>query len=521
MDFRILGPVEVLDEDRRVVLSGGKQRALLALFLLHANETLSTDRLIDELWGDRPPATAAKTVQVHISRLRKALVARAGNGSAGDGGVVTREQGYELALDPERLDSHRFERLVADGWSELAAGRPERAASALEEALSLWRGEPLGDLAYEPFAQREIARLDDLRVAALEQLIEAKLALGRHAEVVGQLESLIGEHPYRERLRAQLMLALYRSDRQADALQAYQEARRALVEELGIEPGERLRGLERAILAQDPGLTLAAAKEPAAAAEPAARMPVGGIRPPQGSTLNIAAVRRAPLLEREQELDELHSAWELARGGHGRLVVVEGPASSGKSALLRAATDGARAAGLRVLGARASELERGLAFGAIRQLFETVVTAAGPAEREGLLAGAAAPTAWVLAPGVDRDTAQGGAEAGFAALHGIYWLATNLSLATPLLLVLDDLHWVDGSSLRSLVYLSRRIADVRIALVVALRPDEPGTPVELLDELRAEPEAARISLRPLRPESVAAVVRAAIADADGALLGLL
>ena len=200
---------------------------------------------------------------MQISRLRKALAGEAGDGSAGV--VVTRERGYELALDPERLDAHRFERLVAEGRSELAAGRPERAVAALEEALSLWRGAPLAELAYEPFAQREIARLDDLRVAALEQLIEAKLALGGHAEVVGQLEALIGEHPYRERLRAQLMLALYRSDRQADALQAYQDARRTLVEELGIEPGERLRELERAILAQDPGLHLAAAQEPAAA----------------------------------------------------------------------------------------------------------------------------------------------------------------------------------------------------------------------------------------------------------------
>jgi predicted ATPase/DNA-binding SARP family transcriptional activator len=248
MDFRILGPLEVLDESRAITLGGSKQRALLALLLLHANETLSTDRLIDELWGERPPANAAKTVQMQISRLRKAL---ADNGSANL--VVTRERGYELAVDPERLDSHRFERLVAEGRSELASGDPERALSTLDEALSLWRGAPLAELAHEPFAQREVARLDDLRVDALERLVEAKLALGRHAEVVGQLEALIDEHPYREGLRAQLMLALYRSERQADALQAYQDARRTLVEELGIEPGERLRELERAILAQDVG----------------------------------------------------------------------------------------------------------------------------------------------------------------------------------------------------------------------------------------------------------------------------
>jgi predicted ATPase/class 3 adenylate cyclase/DNA-binding winged helix-turn-helix (wHTH) protein len=254
MDFRILGPLEVLDEGRAVALGGAKQRALLALFLVHAGETLTTDRLIDELWGEHPPANAAKTVQMQVSRLRKALAAGPGGGL-----IVTRERGYELRLDPDQLDSHQFERLTDEGTSELAAGRPEPAAEALERALSLWRDAPLADLAYERFAQGEIARLEDLRAGALEQLIEAKLALGRHSEVIAQLEPLIAEYPYRERLRAQLMLALYRCERQADALQAYQEARRQLVEELGIEPGERLRELERAILAQDKALVAPAA----------------------------------------------------------------------------------------------------------------------------------------------------------------------------------------------------------------------------------------------------------------------
>jgi class 3 adenylate cyclase/DNA-binding SARP family transcriptional activator len=268
MDFRILGPLEVLDEGRAIPLGGAKQRALLALFLVHANETLTTDRLIDELWGESPPANAAKTLQMQISRLRKAL-------SAGDL-VVTRERGYEFRLDPERLDSNRFERLVGEGVGELAAGRPEAAAASIEEALSLWHDAPLADLSYERFAQGEIARLEDVRVGALEQLIEAKLALGRHAEVIAQLEALIGEHPYRERLRAQLMLALYRCERQADALQAYQDARRQLVEELGIEPGERLRELERAILAQDKTL-LGPSPPPPRADAPAApeELPTG------------------------------------------------------------------------------------------------------------------------------------------------------------------------------------------------------------------------------------------------------
>jgi DNA-binding SARP family transcriptional activator/WD40 repeat protein len=312
MQFHVLGPLEVLDAGRTIALGGSKQRALLALFVLHANETLTTDRLIDGLWGERPPATAAKTLQMHVSRLRKTLADGAGNGTVGDGPVVTRERGYQLRLDPERLDSQRFERLVGEGRRELAAGRPGRAATALAEALSLWRGPPLADLAYEPFAQREIARLEDLRVAALEQLIEAKLALGRHAELVGQLETLIAEHPYRERLRVQLMLALYRCDRQAEALQAYQDARRTLVEELGIEPGERLRELERAILAQDPSL-----------AAPA----LGPVQvPPELDTAT-------QLAGREAELGRVREQWRCARSGAGGLVLVVGARGMGKTRL--------------------------------------------------------------------------------------------------------------------------------------------------------------------------------------------
>ena len=262
MDFRILGPLEARAGGEPVALGGDKQRALLALLLLHANEALSSDRLIHELWsGERPPG-AAKTLQVHVSRLRKAL----GRADL----VVTREHGYELRLDPVQLDAHRFERRLAEGRSELAGARPGRAAEALEAGLAEWRGRPLDDLAYEPFAQRAIARLDDLRVAASEQLIEAKLALGRHAEVLADLETLIGEHPHREGLRAQLMLALYRCDRQAEALQAYQDTRRSLVEELGLEPGSRLRELEQAILAQSPALAAPAVDAPA---EPAAGPP--------------------------------------------------------------------------------------------------------------------------------------------------------------------------------------------------------------------------------------------------------
>ena len=258
MEFRLLGPLEVAEHDRSLVLGGIKPRSLLALLLLHANQVLSADRLIDELWGDEPPATAAKSIQVHVSKLRKLL---------GDGRLATRDPGYVLSVDPEELDLARFERLLV----EARGADPETRAEKLRQALALWRGPALADLAYEPFAQTEIARLQELRLAALEQRIEADLATGRHTELVPELEAVAAEHPLRERLRYQLMLALYRSARQADALEAYRAARRELSDELGLEPCEDLRQLEQAILRHDPALDLSPASSVATDPAPPGR----------------------------------------------------------------------------------------------------------------------------------------------------------------------------------------------------------------------------------------------------------
>jgi DNA-binding SARP family transcriptional activator len=249
MEFCVLGPLEARRDGQPVALGGAKQRALLAVLLLHAGEVVSTDRLIDELWGDEPPATAPHTVQVFVSRLRKAL---------GDGGAVlaTSPPGYAIRPEPDALDLERFERLVARGRAALTGGDADAASSSLREALGLWRGPPLADFSYEAFAQAAIVRLEELRLSALADRIDADLALGRHHEVIGELESLVAAHPLQERLRGQLMLGLYRSGRQADALEAYQEARRVLVDELGIEPGPALQRLERAILQHDEELEL-------------------------------------------------------------------------------------------------------------------------------------------------------------------------------------------------------------------------------------------------------------------------
>ena len=230
--FRRLGPFEVSEHGRLLDVGSGKQRALLALLVLRAGEVVSTDHLIDALWDERAPASAPNSVHIYVSRLRKAL---------GNGRLQTRGHGYVLALEPDELDLSRFERLLGEGRDLLAAGEAERAARTLRAALALWRGAPLSDFTSEPFAQGEIARLEELHLAALEDRIEADLALRRHAELVPELEALVRQHPLRERLRAQLMLALYRSGRQAEALAAYQQARRTLADELGLEPAERCR----------------------------------------------------------------------------------------------------------------------------------------------------------------------------------------------------------------------------------------------------------------------------------------
>jgi predicted ATPase/DNA-binding SARP family transcriptional activator len=299
MEYRVLGPLEVLGQEGPLPLGGAKQRALLALLLLNANGVVSRERLIDELWRDDPPETAVTTVQVYVSRLRKLLPERT---------LLTRPPGYRLEVEPQTIDLQRFERLLV----EARRVKPERAATILREALALWRGPPLAEFS-EPFARIEHGRLEDLRLQALEQRIEADQALGRDSELVSELEALIAENPQRERLRGQLMLALYRSGRQPEALQAYQAARHALVDEFGIEPSAQLQRLERQILTQDPEL-----ESPPSS-------------PPGTVTFSSSLpFQPTPLVGRERELDELV---RLVRREQLRLVTVTGPGGVGKTRL--------------------------------------------------------------------------------------------------------------------------------------------------------------------------------------------
>ena len=258
MEFRILGPLEVWDGGSEVSLGGPKPRALLAALLLSPNEVVSADRLIDDVWGEDSLERGAAALRVNVSRLRKALPPDV---------LATRSPGYVLRVEPDELDLHRFERLVEEGRSLRARGFAADASERLREALSLWRGAPLADFTYETFAQTAIARLEEIRLAAVELRIESDVALGRHDELVGELEALVAEHPLRERLWLYLMTALYRSGRQAEALDAYKAARRALVDGLGIEPSAALQELEGAILRQDPSLDLEARSAASGASE--------------------------------------------------------------------------------------------------------------------------------------------------------------------------------------------------------------------------------------------------------------
>jgi DNA-binding SARP family transcriptional activator len=279
LDLGILGPLEVRADGVPASLGGPRQRAVLAVLTLHPNQVVSVDRLIDDIWGENPPSTAVHTLHVFVSRLRRAL------SGAGDR-LITRPPGYVLDLHTDELDADRFERLYQSARTALAAGDAEQALELLRQAGTLWRGPALAEFTYEPFAQAGIARLEELRLNAREELIEAQLALGRHDEVVSDLEVLIREHPFRERPRGQLMLALYRCGRQAQALEAFQQARRVLVEELGVEPGQALRELEQAILRQDPELQAPSRRLETAAApdvddgEPSISVGVGDESPP-------------------------------------------------------------------------------------------------------------------------------------------------------------------------------------------------------------------------------------------------
>jgi DNA-binding SARP family transcriptional activator len=335
--FRVLGPIEAWRGDTPLRLGGERQRALLALLLVHVNELVRTEQLVDQLLGEELSKQALNTTRVAVSRLRRLLE----DGDAA-GVLVTRAGGYVLNAGPEQLDVARFERLLADGRGLLAGGDAASAAARLREALALWRGPPLADLAVLEFVQPEIRRLEELRLLALMERIDADLVLGADAELIGELEALVAANPLLERLRAQLMLALYRAGRQAEALEVYRQTSELLREELGLEPSRGLQELEHRVLRQDPALDLApgSVTTSASATEERAVCPFKGLASFDRSDAEY-------FCGRERIVSDL-----VARLAESTLVGIVGPSGIGKSSLLRAGLLSALGAG--VLPASAS-----------------------------------------------------------------------------------------------------------------------------------------------------------------------
>jgi DNA-binding SARP family transcriptional activator/tetratricopeptide (TPR) repeat protein len=483
MEFLILGPLEARVGGRKLPLGGVKQRSLLAMLLLHAGEPVSSDRLIEALWPGARRRDSAKALTMAVARLRRVLEpAAAGDGY---GVVVTRPPGYELRIGPDAFDLRRFERLLARARS---ARDPATAARTLREALALWRGRPLADLAYEPFCQSEIARLEELRLVAVEDRVDADLALGGGAELVAELEALVDEHPLRERLRGQLLVAFYRSGRQADALEAYQSARRVLVDELGIEPGPRLRGLHQAILEQD------AALEPAAPAAAEESAPAG------------------VFVGRARELAQLRAGVDDAVAGRGRVFLLSGEPGIGKSRLAEELARHARGRDATVLVGRCWEAGGAPAYWpwihALRTYVRTCDTGT-LAEQAGAGAADLAQVVPELAerlPGLPPPSTLEPDLVRFRLFDATAEFLRRVGESRPVVLVLDDLHAADEASLLLLRFLARQVGAARLLLVAAYRDVDPrpGRPLaEMLAEVTRESSCRRLELRGLGEPEVA------------------
>jgi DNA-binding SARP family transcriptional activator len=488
MEFCILGPLEARVDGRVVDLGKGKERALLALLLLQADRVVSVDRLVDELWGEQVPGSAPKMVQIFVSQLRKQLP---------DGVLQTRAPGYRLALGEHELDLHRFQQLASEGREALRDDRNEEAAEKLQEALALWRGPALAEFA-EPFADVEGARLAELQLTCLEDRIDADLASGRHNELVGELDSLVRREPLRERLRAQLMLALYRAGRHAEALESYQTFRHLLADELGIEPSSQLKDLERLILQQDPQLAPRRTSPP---------LPVSGRLPAR-----LAQAAATEFVGRDEEFHLLQGLLDGAATGDGAFVVIAGEGGIGKTRLI--AELAAQASQLPVLYGRCDEDEV-TPFGLWAELLTRPFDETPDDELEAILGGHGSSLARLIPELRTRVPTLAAAVHGdpederrqlFAAVAA---LVEQLAERQPLLILLDDLHWADRSSLLLLRQLAGSETLGRVLIVGTYRDTElpDAHPlVELLADLERDRPAVRVALRGFDTSDLEALV---------------
>jgi len=450
LQFGILGPLEVFDDGRPLEIRGAKQRLLLAVLLLRAGEVVSKDALIDALWDDNPPGTADKALQMHVSQLRKTL---------GHDVIETRPGGYRI--DPFGLDLRRFERALA-GTGPTA----QETANGLREALGLWRGPPLADVDAASI-RADVARLDDLRFRALEDRIAADLELGRHAAVVAELEALVAREPLRERPQAQLMLALYRSGRQADALAVYRAARRTLVDEMGLEPGRELRELETKVLAQDPALD-----------------------PPAGPGQTVAR----GLVGRRREFGELAALLDGAMSGRGALALVGGEPGIGKSRLADAVARRAADRGATVLVGRCWEAGGAPPYWPWVQALDPYARGATQ-----LQLGPEVDELAAILPALGGHPSVDGAESSrFRLFAAVAAFLRRAAQDRPLAIFLDDLHAADPPSLMLLRFIAGDLARLPLLVVGCYRDSEVGESLrETLADLSREDAAHRVALRGL------------------------
>ncbi len=520
MEFDILGPLQVLDEGRPVVLGRPKQRAVLAILLLNAGRVVSLDRLVEELWGRHAPPQALASVQAYVSHLRRLLEPQRRPGAPATV-IVNQAPGYRLVLRHDELDADRFQTLGQQGHVLLHKGEATRAAEMLSDALRQWRGPVLADFADAPFVQAERTRLADLRLTVLEDRLSADLAIGRHALITPELEQLTAEHPFRERLQGLRMTALYRCGRQAEALQSYQRFRTLLLEELGLDPSPALRDLERDILRQDAQLDpTAATGSDAGAPGPA----VAGTR----ETPTASAVAPDPpahasvdLAGREAHLEAIEEAVVSTAAGRGRVILVAGEPGIGKTRLAEEAAGRARASGVTVAWGRSSQDTGAPAFWPWTQVIRELLTEVSTGSPAAALGPHAADLAVVLPelvgggsrsapPVLDLETSR------FRLCQAATAALAHLGTGRRLLIVLDDLQWADVASQRLLSHMAATLADAPIVVLVTYR-DQPLDGGESLDEtLSALARTAPLDRLELAGLGRADVARVMAAHSDSA-----